>query len=69
MDDLTKCELISKVLSIVVRKLGSGELKNNLDSYNEYKKLREKYNIPLTNLEKAKLLHIASQNDMKDNEL
>lgn len=64
---MKKNELILNILSIIVKKLGSGEIKNNLESYYEYKKMREEKGIPLTESEKMKLLHLAEQKDMEEN--
>jgi hypothetical protein len=65
--EMKKNELIYSILSIIVKKLGSGEIKNNLESYYEYKKMREENSIPLTESEKIKLLHLAEQKDMEEN--
>lgn len=65
--EMKKNELIYSILSVIIKKLGSGEIKNNLESYYEYKKMREENGIPLTELEKMKLLHLAEQKDMEEN--
>lgn len=62
-----KNELIYSILNTIIKKLGSGQIKNNLESYYEYKKMREENSIPLTESEKIKLLHLAEQKDMEEN--
>lgn len=69
LEDLKKISLAQDLLKQVIKKLGTGELKTNMDTYKEYKKLREENNIPLTPQEQARMLHIAEQADMKEKEV
>ena len=67
-NDLKRIGLAQDLLKIVIQKLGKGELKNNVEVYEEYKKLRKENGIPLTDADKARLSHIADQADMKERE-
>lgn len=63
---IRKNAIIAEILKVIIKKLGNGEIKNNIQSYYEYKKMREEKGVPLTDIEQAKLMHIAEQKDMEE---
>ena len=65
-NDLKKISLAQDLLKQVIKKLGTGEIKNNVESFKEYRRLRAENGIPLTFKEQARLSHIAEQADMAE---